>query len=516
MSIYEHLFQWQKNIVNRFLDRQSFGLFLDMGLGKTPLSLAFAEQHHCTKVIVITLNAKATETEDMKGSWLWWAKKSDINWHLHTKWSKESFVDGPELTLINYESLFKQHKDLRKDNSVTLKESMLDFLKTCKSNNVALIIDESHMVKNLSSMRTKAIQQIQRQLSRLSSCLYTYLATGTPFTTGYIDLYTQLKLLGYEETKAHFKDCFCIMGELKGLLGWQQPIVGYKNVENLYKVVHKYALTIKSDDVIDLPNQLFVYHSLPMSDSFNLFVQDKISGKEILKENSKRRLKLQDTKEYDTTAKVPNPYFRNIAAPDFRWIADTSSTFWLRARELSIGFQGNSAESIWYDRTRLDAVKSFLKDNPDNYVLFYNFTPELLELYDICESLGYNVDVYCGEIKSLKYYERYESQTEDERFSNKKNIILANFTSGSTGKNWQCYDKCILFSIPLFKDYQQGIKRIHRIGQKKTVIYHIFYQKNWLDYSMQEALKEQKDYSLKMFESDIQRISELTQEVNSK
>ena len=35
----------------------------------------------------------------------------------------------------------------------------------------------------------------------------------------------------------------------------------------------------------------------------------------------------------------------------------------------------------------------------------------------------------------------------------------------------------ILFDIPLYKDYEQGIKRINRIGQKETCIYHIFYQK---------------------------------------
>ena len=33
MSLYQALFNYQKNIVDKFKDRESFGLFLDMGLG---------------------------------------------------------------------------------------------------------------------------------------------------------------------------------------------------------------------------------------------------------------------------------------------------------------------------------------------------------------------------------------------------------------------------------------------------------------------------------------------------
>ena len=30
--IYEKLYTWQKNLVDKYKDRESFGLFLDMGL----------------------------------------------------------------------------------------------------------------------------------------------------------------------------------------------------------------------------------------------------------------------------------------------------------------------------------------------------------------------------------------------------------------------------------------------------------------------------------------------------
>ena len=154
-------------------------------------------------------------------------------------------------------------------------------------------------------------------------------------------------------------------------------------------------------------------------------------------------------------------------------------------------------------------MEHFLETNENNYLLFYNYTPELIEIYNICEKLGYNIDVYCGEIKSLKFYNDYVNMKEEERLINHHNIILANFASGSTGMNWQEYNNCIIFSCPIYKDYEQGIKRIHRLGQKQTTFYHFFYQKNWLDEGMNKALQEKVDYSTDMFESDLKRIQNL-------
>ena len=67
MSIYEQLYPFQKHIVDKFAERKSFGIFIDMGLGKTPISLALAEKNECTKVIIITINSKALETKEEKG-----------------------------------------------------------------------------------------------------------------------------------------------------------------------------------------------------------------------------------------------------------------------------------------------------------------------------------------------------------------------------------------------------------------------------------------------------------------
>ena len=495
MSIYNELYPFQKNIVDEYKSRKSFGIFLDMGLGKTPISLALAEANECGKIIVITINSKAIETEATRGSWFDWASKSDCKYILHDKHSQK-FTDKPEMLLVNYEYLLNRKTKF-------LRQNIIDFLDSCLGHKVAIIVDESHKLKNLQSQQTKAISRIKSMLRFRATDIYTYLLTGTPFTTGYIDLYSQLKMLDVSLTKQQFVDEFCVKGNIPGLLGWQQPIIGYKNINELYDLIHSVAITIKSDIVVDLPEKVFINHTLPCSEDFRVFTTERLSGSELKK--AYKQHKIEDIPDFKSSLKYNNPFFRDISFPSSSWIAETNGTFWLRARQLSIGFQGNSEESEWYDRRRLESLRDLLSDYEDNYVLFYNFTPELIELYQICEELGYNIDVYCGEVKSMVFYEKYTNQSEEEKLVNHKNVIIANFASGSTGMNWQEYNKCILFSLPLYKDYEQGIKRIHRIGQKNTVIYHIFYQENWLDKGMKKSLEESINYSEKMFESELSK-----------
>lgn len=521
MSIYEKLFDWQKRLVDKFDYKQSFGLFLKMGLGKTPLSLGFAERNKCTKVIVITINAKALETEDVAGSWLDWASKSELDYHLMRKADNvfDFSNDRNECFVVNYEALFSRSKN--KKAKVELKSYLDDFIVSCRGHNVAIIVDESHKIKNLQSMQTMSITKLKQGLKFVANKVYTYLLTGTPFTTGYIDLYSQLKLLGYDETKGQFIDQYCERGNIPGLLGWQQPIIAYKNIDQLFKMLHKYAITIDSEDVVDLPEQIVIDHTTAISQSFKLFSNEKIKGADILSYIKSTKLDLpeyvyedwciEDSKSY-REHKQRNPFYRNIDFPSDNFLALTTGTMWLRARQLSIGFVGNTSTCCWYDRRRLDQLEDFLKNNEDNYLIFYNFTPELLELYSICESLGYNIDVYCGEMKSLTFYEKYAHQNEAQRLTNKKNVILANFASGSTGMNWQLYNSCIIFSLPLFKDYEQGIARIHRLGQTKTTFCHIFSQNNWLDNSMLKALKEKTQYSSDMFMSDLTRVQSIMED----
>lgn len=498
------LFDWQKKLVDEYLSRTDFGLFLDPGLGKTPISLAFAERHECTKILVVSVNAKATELESVKGSWHWWAKKSTIRYTLSNKMNYVK-TDNPECLLVNYEYLYSRSKSKK---GLQLRDMIVDFCDSCAGHKVAIILDESHACKNLSSSRTKSVSKIRKLLDITSKEKFMYLLSGTPFTKEYIDVYSQLKLLGHKGTKAQFEDTFCIRGNLPGLYGWQQPIVGYKNTEKLFELIHSYSVTIKSEIVMDLPDKIFTEYQSDMSHEFTALTQETLKESYIYTIMKKHSIKTEPfSKRSDK--KVNNPLFRNLSYPETNWFATTSGLYHLRARQISVGFQGNYEDAKWFDRTRLHMLEEFLLNNEDNYVLFYNYVPELIEIFNICEKLNYNIDVYCGDVKSLTFYEKHSNLTDEEKMMSKKNIIVANFASGSTGMNWQEYNKCIIFSLPNYRDWAQGLKRVHRTGQTRTTFYYVFTQRNWLDTGIREALERGEEYTDDMFAADEERLKEL-------
>lgn len=503
MSIYNKLYDWQRDIVDFAAAKPAFGLFLDMGLGKTVQGLALAEKVNAEKILIVTKKSKVLETADTPGSWQHWAQSLDGFFLINNK--KPEFIESrKEVFVTNYEAVYQRSSDVR---GVALKQLYTDFAKSCRHKSVCLILDESHCIKDSSTTQAKALFQLKRELQFYSSSFHTYLLTGTPFTTGFIDIYNQLKFMGCPMTKQEFKDRFCKLGNIRGLLGWQQPIVGYKNLPELYDLIHQYAITIKSADVIKLPPQIFTTEFCPESIHFTSLTRERLT-EEILDSLNRERAKdglpiLPASYEpyHVSKSSVLNPWCRNVSYPDSLWVCDTPALLWLRARQLSIGFQGNESGYMWFDRTRLNRIKSYLESNPGNYVLFYNYTPEFYELFDICERLGYNVDCYNGEVKSLHFYEKFSKQSPEEQAVNQKNIILSNFASGSVGMNWQLYNKCIIASLPLYKDWAQGLKRVHRVGSGDPVYYTVFLGDNWLDKEMWKALQSGTDYSQQMFDT---------------
>ena len=513
--IYPQLLDWQKKIINDFEDRDSFLVFLDMGLGKTPVTLAFAEAHESDKIIIISSKKKVSEGVNIKYSFFWWANQMQIKYNLYNNTynfrgegvKKRQVTVTPQtkdVLLINYEALYS-----RKNNQ-ELSDIIKDFIDSCRGLTVTIICDESHKLKTFTSVRTNSVKKIQHELKIRRNKVYTYLGTGTPFTSSYEDLYSQLKLVGWEETKGFFREHFCVLGHIMGLMEWQQPVVAFKNIDQLYHVIHRFGITIKSESVVQLPPQTFIYHNIPDTEEMTLMTCEKLKTDVIEKYIKDHNIVLPCAlNEAKRNGKINNPFYRNINFPNPKWLAETAGVFWMRCRQLSIGFQGNTDEYKWYTKERLKQLRDLLEEEPDNYVLFYNFDPEFYEIFDICEELGYNVDVCNGSIKSEYFYQKYLNQSEGERLLNTKNIILANFGSGAEGANWQAFSKCIIFSLPVFKDWQQGLKRVHRMGQKETVIYHVFTGNNWLDLSMLDALKKQKEYDKLMFEADLKRVQDL-------
>lgn len=115
----------------------------------------------------------------------------------------------------------------------------------CSTGIIGMVaIDESHHVKNLDTLQGAGLMQIQPY--------YRVAMTGTPLITTPLDLYAQLKWLGYQPYEfKQFKYHFCEYDE------WGS-IIGYKNIDQLKDQLAAIMIRRKKKEVLDLPDKVYV------------------------------------------------------------------------------------------------------------------------------------------------------------------------------------------------------------------------------------------------------------------
>ena len=115
--------------------------------------------------------------------------------------------------------------------------------------NFTLMLDESQYIKNETSNRAKFILNMKPT--------NVILLSGTPTGGKYEELWSQLKVLGWNISKKLFYKQYTITEKID-IGGFPITIVtGYKNVDRLKKKLNTHgAVFMKSEEVFDLPEQI--------------------------------------------------------------------------------------------------------------------------------------------------------------------------------------------------------------------------------------------------------------------
>ncbi len=169
---------YQRQAIKFALDNKSCGLFLDMGLGKSVISLTYLyhlKYDYCErfKALVIAPKRVAENT---------WPDEL-VKWD-HLKDFKMSLIIGSKANRIK---ALKEDADIyvvSRDNVKWLVEELKS-----KWFFDILIIDELSSFKNYSSQRFKALKKVTPFIKRVIGL------TGTPAPNGYLDLWSQVYLL---------------------------------------------------------------------------------------------------------------------------------------------------------------------------------------------------------------------------------------------------------------------------------------------------------------------------------
>lgn len=419
------LFKHQEDILEETKDMNKVAYYLDMGLGKTFVG---SEKLH-------QLNKRANLLICQKSLIPMW-----IN-HFKTYYKYQVF-DGTKSTQLN--QVLNSYEKLRP--FVLIINYDLVFRRDLKSvfrHDFTLMLDESSMIQNEKTKRTKYILKMHPDNIILLS--------GTPTSSKYERLWSQAHLLGWNITKSKYNKIYVNWDTM--YLGIQKfKVVNkdhpYKNVQRLKRKLREHgAVFIKTEDVFELPEQNFIPIKVKQSSNYRKFLKDKYL-------------------EFDNQ----------------ELLGDTALTYLLGLRQLS----------GMYSKEKLDRLSDLIDSTEDRLIIFYNFERELDEIVKIAKNKIRPISIVNGKTKNLTNYETKDNS-----------ITLIQYQAGSMGLNLQKANKIVYFTPPQQSElYEQSKKRIHRIGQERSCFYYNLIVEKSVEERIYRALKERRDYTDELFKSD--------------
>ena len=301
-----------------------------------------------------------------------------------------------------------------------------------------LLLDESSEIKNEHSKRGKFILKMKPK--------NVILLTGTPMNGKFEELWSQLKLLGWNISRDLF-DRQYLDYKIDMSLGFPKKIkLGYKNKDRLLRKLHEYGGVFrKTDEVFTLPDVVHQAIYIERSKNYKRYIKDRV-----------------------------------INVNGNLLMGDIPITDRINQRKLC----------GMYSEEKLEAYKDLINSTNDRIIVFYNFVEELKRLSDITERPKSYVN---GSIKDLDNYENIENS-----------VTFVQYQAGSMGLNLQKANRIIYYTPPDGNSiyFEQSQKRIHRIGQNRTCFYYYLIVEDSIEETIYKDLDVKKEINLELFKKE--------------
>ncbi len=454
-------YRYQAYCIDRVVSNPSVGLFLDMGLGKTSITLSAIRElkynrFQVHKVLIIAPKKVAEGT---------WTKERD-KWD-HTKLLRISLVLGAKAKRIKALHTPADVYIVNRENTGWL----VDYYRNDWPFDM-VVLDESSSFKSHKAKRFKALKSVMPHIKRMVAL------TGTPSPNGLGDLWSQVYLLDGGERLGKsfhgFRERYMEPDKRS-----RERVFSYKAKdfaeESIKAKISDICISMKADDYLELPD--IIYQENPV------VLDDKAMAKY-------RELERKMLVEIDDMT-----------------VVDVASAAALSNKLLQLG------NGAIYDEfkdiheihdCKIEALHELLEELEGQPVLvFYNYQHDLKR---IRESLS-------GSKKTIKQLKT----TDDEDAWNRGeiDILLAHPASTAYGLNLQeGGNHVIWFGLTWnLEHYQQANKRLHRQGQSEKVFIHHLVSQGTRDEDVMTALEGKGDVQEELLRSLKARIEEYQKEV---
>jgi SNF2 domain protein len=451
---------YQKHCIDKIIELDKVGLFLDMGLGKTVMTLTAIKElkynrFQVRKVLIIAPKKVAEGT---------WTKEKD-KWD-HTQMLRVSPVLGSEKKRIKAINTPSDLYVINRENVVWL----VDYYRNAWPFDM-VVIDESSSFKNHSAKRFKALVQVMSKIKRLVEL------TGTPSPNGLNDLWSQIYLLdeGRRLGKRYgqFRERYFDPGRRgpQGFVYDYDPKDGAE--QSILSAISDICISMKAEDYLQLPDM--VIHEIPVS----LDAKAEKAYKEL---ERKMILELPENEEISVTS------------------AAALSNKLLQLANGAVYDEEHKAHEV--HTSKLDAFLELVESLQGKPLLvFYNFQHDKERILKV---LG---------TKKLRVKELKTVQDEDDWNHQEIDILLTHPASSAYGLNLQQGGNHVCwFGLTWnYELYTQANKRLHRQGQTEKVIVHHLICSGTRDEDVMKALKKKEgvqDFVMESLKARIRKVRE--------
>lgn len=428
---------YQRYCINRVLTDEVLGLFLDMGLGKTVITLtAVNDLRHnrflVRKVLVIAPKKVAEDT------WTREAQKWD-----HLKLLRVIPVLGAEKKRI-------QALNTPGDVYVLSRDSvqwLVEYYRNSWPFDM-VVIDELSSFKSHRAKRFKSLNFVRGHIKRILGL------TGTPAPNGLIDLWAQIYLLDggkrlgrtITEYRKHY---FQPDARNREQIFSYAPLPGSEDA--IQKQIRDICISLSAKDYLQLPERI---------DNVVYVHMDARTRAGYAEFEKKMLLEVDDA------------------------TIDAGSAAVLTGKLLQYcngAVYGEDRKIVELHESKLEALREIVEASQGKPVLvFYNFQHDRERIF---ARFGKS-KIRIGELKSPDTVTRWNNREMD--------MLLAHPASAAYGLNLQAGGSTIVWfglnwSLEL---YQQANARLHRQGQTENVIIHHLVTAGGMDERVMEALKD--------------------------
>ena len=448
---------YQAYCMEQLKQKPALGLFLDMGLGKTIITLSAIAQlkygMFCVNKVLVIAPKKVAEA-----TWQREAAKWD-----NVRFLRISTVLGSATKRVKALNTPADIYIINRENVTWL----VDYYKNAWPFDM-VVVDEFSSFKNHSAKRFKSLAAIRPHIRRIVGL------TGTPSPNGLEDLWAQVYLLdaGARLGKyfTHFRSRYFDPGRRS-----RDVIYSYDAKdgagEAIMAKISDICISMKSDDYLQLPD--ITYDDVPV-------ILDARAQKAYTELEREMVLQLDQEKVIDVT---------------------TAAGLSNKLQQLANGAIYDEDRSwVPVHDCKIEAFMELIEQlNGKSALVFYNFRHDLERLEAALAKTKLRVRRLAG------------PEAEKDWNAGKIDILLAHPASAAYGLNLQEGGNHVVWfglnwSLEL---YQQANKRLHRQGQKEKVIIHHLICEGTRDADLLEALKQKdkaQEYVLASLKARIERV----------